>query len=136
MAKQSGLGWTTCTLGDGTNTAQAIINDVTDLQFATPRAVQDITGINKSAFEKLLLLADFTASLKGVFNPGVQPSAHMTLATVPSTSINRTLTLVVGGKTLAPNVIVTDYQLARATSGEFTWTAPMMLADGAVPTWS
>jgi hypothetical protein len=30
----------------------------------------------------------------------------------------------------------TDYQLTRAQSGELTWTAPGVLADGTVPTWA
>lgn len=136
MAKSSGLGWTTCSLDNSGGSAQAIKNDVTDLQFSTPRGVQDITGIDKSAYERLLLLADFSCSLKGVFNPGSSPSAHDTLKTVPSTSATRTLTLTVGGVTLAPEVIVTDYQLSRSTSGELTWTAPCQLADGTVPTWA
>ena len=133
MAKTSGLGWTTCSLDDSGGTPVAIKNDVTDLQFATPRGVQDITGIDKSAYERLLLLADFSVTLKGVFNVS---TSHSALKTVPSTSVNRTLTLVVAAQTLANEVIVSDYQLARAASGELTWTAPASLADGTVPTWS
>ena len=133
MAKVSGLGWTTCSLDDSGGTPVAIKNDVTDLQFATPRGVQDITGIDKSAYERLLLLADFSVTLKGVFNVS---TSHSALKTVPSTSVNRTLTLVVAAQTLANEVIVSDYQLARAASGELTWTAPASLADGTVPTWS
>ena len=51
MAKASGLGWSVLSvdLSDGT-TATDIRNDVTNLSFATPRGVQDITGIDKSAF--------------------------------------------------------------------------------------
>jgi len=133
MAKVSGLGWTTCSLDDSGGTPVAIKNDVTDLQFATPRGVQDITGIDKSAYERLLLLADFSVTLKGVFNVS---TSHSALKTVPSTSVNRTLTLVVAAQTLANEVIVNDYQISRSASGELTWTAPASLADGTVPTWS
>ena len=133
MSKSSGLGWTTCSLDDAGNNQIAIVNDVTDLQFATPRATQDITGMDKSAFEKLLLLSDFTASLKGVFNQAI---SHAPLSTVVSNSIPRLLTLVVSGKTLTNTVIVTDYQLARSSTGELTWTAPCQLSSGNVPTWS
>ncbi len=38
MAKESGLGWTTCSVDDSSGTPQAIKNDVTSLSFATPRA--------------------------------------------------------------------------------------------------
>lgn len=136
MAKQTGLGWTTLSLDDGSGAVEAIKNDVTDLQFATPRGVQDVTGVDKSAFERLLSLADFSATLKGVFNPGVSPSSHDCLKTVSSSAQVRTLTLTVGGVTLANEVIVTDYQLARASNGELTFTAPCQLANGTVPTWA
>jgi hypothetical protein len=33
-------------------------------------------------------------------------------------------------------VLLTDYALTRAQSGEFTWSVPFQLADGTVPTWS
>jgi len=111
----------------------AIINDITDLQFATPRGVQDVTGLDKSAYERLLLLADFTCTPKGVFNAA---TSHTALKTVTSTSVQRTWTLVVASQTLANEVIVTDYALTRSASGEFTWSAPMSLANGATPSWS
>ena len=133
MAKTTGLGFSSCSLGDSSNSPVVIKNDVTELNWATPRAVQDVTGIDKSAIERLLLLADFTVSLKGVFNAAV---SHTALRTVSSTSVNRTLTLVVAGATLTNNVVVTDYQITRSATGELTWTAPGSLADGNVPTWS
>ena len=133
MSKVSGLAWTTCSLDDSAGTPVVIKNDVTDLSFATPRGVQDITGIDKSAFERLLLLADFTVDLKGVFNSA---TSHTALKTVPSTSVNRTLSLTVAGATLNNEVIITDYALSRSSSGELTWSAPGVLSDGSTPTWS
>jgi hypothetical protein len=135
MAKQSGVGWTTLSVDDSAGSPQTIKNDFTNLQFATPRAVQDVTGIDKSAIERLLLLADFSITLTGVFNPAAN-QGHAVFSTVPSTSVARTTTLVVGGKTLAPEVLYTDYALTRATDGALTYTAPGVLADGTVPTWS
>ncbi|WP_377271928.1 hypothetical protein [Peterkaempfera sp. SMS 1(5)a] len=135
MAKTSGLGWTTCSVDDASGTAQAIVNDVTNLQFATPRAVQDVTGINKSAMERLLLLADFSITLNLVFDPASN-MAHDVFKTVPSTSVARTTTLTVAGKTLANEVLYTDYPLSRSNSGELTAAVPGVLADGTVPTWS
>lgn len=135
MAKQSGLGWTTCSVDDAGGTPQTIINDVTNLQFATPRATQDVTGINKSAMERLLLLADFSITLNIVFNPASNQS-HDVFKTVPSTSVQRTTTLTVAAKTLANEVLYTDYPLQRSDSGEFTASIPGVLADGNVPTWA
>jgi hypothetical protein len=133
--KESGLGWTTLSVDDSGGSVQAIKNDVTELDFATPRGVQDVTGVDKSAIERLLLLADFSISLKGVFDDQAG-QAHAVFKTVPSTSVARTTTLVVSGNTLAPEVLFTDYKLTRSSSGELTWEAPGVLADGTVPTWS
>ena len=135
MAKSTGLGWTACSIDDSGGTARDIRNNFTNLQFATPRGVQDVTGIDKSAYERLLLLADFSITLNGVYDPASNMS-HDVFRTVPSTSVARTTTLTVGGKTLACEVLYTDYPLARSASGELTFAVPGVLADGAVPTWS
>jgi len=133
MAKTSGVGWTTLSLDNGAASLIDIKNDVTNFNFATPRAVQDVTGVDKSAIERLLLLADFSGTLNGVFNPTV---SHLVLRTVSSTSINRTLSLAVASQTLSNEVLVTDYQLSRGQDGALTWASPFSLADGAVPTWA
>lgn len=122
-------------MDDATNTQQAIKNDFTNLDFATPRAVQDITGIDKFAIERLLLLADFTVNLNGVFNPAANMS-HAVFSTIPSTSVARLITIVVNGKTLAPTCVLTDYQLTRATNGDLTFKVPGSLSSGVAPTWS
>lgn len=134
MAKASGMGWTTGSvdLSDGT-TATAIKNDVTNVQFATPRAVQDVTGLDSSAMERLLLLADFSITWNGVFNATV---SHLVFKTVPSTSVARTTTLTVNGVTLANEVLYTDYAITRPQDGSLTWSAPGVLAGGVVPTWA
>lgn len=139
MPKQSGLAWTALSVDDAGGVVRDIRNDITDFDFATPREVQDITGIDKSAKEALLLLADFSISLNGVANMGVVGSsatAHGVFGSVPSTSVARTTTITIGGKTLAPEVLYTDYQLKRGDDGKFTWSAPGVLADGTVPTWA
>lgn len=135
MAKESGLGWSALSVDDATGTPQDIRNDITNLQFATPRAVQDVTGIDKSAMERLLLLADFSITLNGVFNDAANKS-HAVFKTIPSTSVARTVSLGVSGQTLANECVFTDYPLTRANSGELTWAVPGVLSDGTVPVWS
>ena len=135
MSKESGLGWTTFSVDDSSGSAKAIKNDITNFTFATPRGVQDVTGIDKSAYERLLLLADFSVNPTGVFNDAADQS-HAVFKTVPSTSVARTVTLTISGQTLANEVLFTDYALTRGAEGSLTWTAPGVLADGTVPTWS
>lgn len=122
-------------MDDASGTPQAIRNDFTNMQFATPRAVQDVTGVDKSAIERILLLADFSITYNLVFNPASNMS-HDVFKTVPSTAVNRTNTLTVAAKTLACEVLFTDYPLTRAQGGELTAAVPGVLADGAVPTWA
>lgn len=133
ISKASGIGWTTLSADDSSGTPVVIKNDITNLQFATPRAVQDITGVDKSAIERLLLLADFSVTLNGVFNSAV---SHTVFRTVPSTSVNRTLSMTVNGVSLPNEVLFTDYPLTRSNSGELTFAVPGVLADGQVPTWA
>ena len=135
MAKASGLGQTTLSVDNSAGSAQAIKNDTTNWQLPTPRGVQDITGVDKSANERLLLLADCSVTLNGVFNAASNQS-HDVFKTVSSTSVARTVTITVNGVTLAPEILFSDYQLTRADSGELTWSAPGAPADGNVPTWA
>lgn len=129
------MGWTTLTVADAATTPRDLRNDITDLQFATPRGVQDVTGIDKSAYERLLLLADFSITLHVVANFATNQE-HDVFKTVPSTSVNRPTVIGVGGKSLTNNVLYTDYPLQRSASGELTASVPGVLADGAVPTWA
>ncbi len=135
MAKESGLGWTTFEVDDASGTARNIRADCTNISWATPRGIQDITGLDKSARETLLLLADFSFTATGVFNDASNQS-HAVFSTISSTSVARTVTLTISGQTLANECNLTDYGLTRAQSGEFTWTVPGVLQDGTAPTWS
>ena len=134
MAKESGLGMTVA-IDDSGGSARTISNDITNLDFATPREEQDITGLDKSARERLLLLADFTVSISGVFNDASNQS-HAVFATVPSSSVARTTTLTISGQVLAGELFYTDYALSRGSDGSLTFSAPGALAGGAVPTWA
>lgn len=135
MAKETGLAWSALSVDDAAGAAKDIRNDITNFEFATPRAVQETTGIDKSAFERLLLLADFSITLNGVFNPTADFS-HSVLKTVGSTSVTRTITITVSSQTLVNECIITDYALTRGDDGALTWQAPAVLANGTVPTWS
>jgi hypothetical protein len=139
MAKESGLGFTTLTVDDDTGTLQDIRNDVPNFQFATPRAVQDVTGIDKFAAERLLLLADMNMTLNGVFNDAANKS-HDVFSSVPTYNVGRQVNITHSGQSLgvtpAIEMIATDYALTRAAGGELTWTVPMSLSNGEIPTWT
>jgi len=135
VSKSSGIGWTTLTVDDASGTPQALVNDFTNLQFATPRAVFDVTGLGKFAIERILGLADFSITLNGPHDPAANQS-HAVFSSASSTSVARTTAITVNGKNLSNEVLYTDYPLTRTNTGEFTYAVPGVLADGTVPTWS
>lgn len=139
MAKESGLGWTTMSIKDAAGTLRDLRNDITNMQFSAPRGVQDVTGIDKSAFERLLLLVDMSFTWNGVFDDAAN-FAHDVFKSIPSTSVPRDVSLSVSGQTFGvvpqTQVLLTDYQLTRPQTGEFTWQVPGVLSNGVVPTWS
>lgn len=135
MAKESGLGWTTLEVDNSATVAKDIKNDITNLQFATPRAVIDVTGIDKSAIERILGLADFSITMNGEFND-TGDASHDVLSDCSSTSVVRTVKLVVSGQTLSCECLLTDYAVTRAQGGELSWSTPGVLADGTAPTWT
>lgn len=133
--KETGLGWTTLDVDDAAGSPQDIRNDVTNWNFATPVGVQDVTGIDKSAMERLPLLRDFTATLNGVFNPAAT-RAHPVLSTVPTSPGPRTINTVISAQALSVEALITDYALTRNADGSLTYSAPASLADGTIPTWT
>jgi hypothetical protein len=134
MAKESGMGMSAA-IDDSGGSARTISNDITNIDWANPRGVQDVTGLDKSAMERLLLLADFSVNVNGVFNDASNTS-HDVFKTVTSSSVARTVTLAISGQTLPNECFFTDYSLTRGTDGSMTYTAPGALTGGTVPTWA
>jgi len=135
MAKEAGFALTLSVDDQSGPSARNISNDATSIDWGTPRGVQEVTGLDKSAMERILLLADFTVNMQGVFNDAANLS-HAVFKTISSTSTPRTITIVISGQTLANEALLTDYQLTRPETGELTWTVPGVLQDGTAPSWS
>jgi hypothetical protein len=134
MAKQGGMGFAVA-VDDSAGVARTISNDITNFAYSTPRGVQDVTGVDKSAMERLLLLADMSVTLNGVHNNAANLS-HAVFKTVPSSSVARTTTLTISSQVLAGELLYSDYSTTRGQDASLTWTAPGVLADGTVPTWA
>ena len=139
MAKASGLGMTALSVADASAALQDIRADVTNFQWATPRGVQDITGVDKFAFERLLLLADLSLTLSAVYDNAAN-KLHDVFKTVTTYNVGRAVTLTVNGTTLGTTpaiaMIATDYAITRAQSGELTASVPLSLSNGVIPTWT
>lgn len=136
MAKETGLGWSTLTLDDSSGTARSVINDVVSLEFDTPRELQDVTGIDKSAYERLPLLADFTFTLEGIFNDTATTGLHIVARGLHTTATTKLLALGVSGQTLSTENQISSVSHSRGDDGAFTISVEGSLADGTVPTWA
>jgi hypothetical protein len=138
VAKSSGI-TSTLSVDDGGGTLRDISTSVTSVTVTTPRGNVDITGLDKSAIERLLLLADGQVTLNMQFDPTATTGQHTVFRTTSSTSQTRTFTYVINSTpsaTLTMEMIATDYAVARGQDGNVTCTATLMLQNGAVPTWS
>jgi hypothetical protein len=138
VAKTSGLG-ATVNVADSGGTSRAISNDITDFSLATPIAMQDVTGVNKYAHERLALLSDLTAQLKGVCNFAANMS-HAVLSTATTSAINRACSVYPTSNgstpTLPFNALIGSYDVARGNGGDLTFSSDLSLADGSIPTWA
>ena len=134
MAKESGI-TTAIAVDESDGSARTISNDISDFSLTTPRGVQEVSGLDKNAIERLLLLADQQVTINGFFNDASNMS-HEVFSTVGSSSVARTTTLTISGQSLGNELFYTDYQLTRAATGELTWSAPGMLANGTFNAWS
>jgi len=135
MAKENGLG-ASIAIDDSGGTARTVTNDIRDCNISTPRAMLDITGMDKSAIERLQTHADGSVDANGVFNDTVSTGLFTVLKTIPSTSVIRTMTFGLSGQSLAMEMIANDMKLSRGTDGGANISTHLDLADGAVPTWA
>ena len=137
MAKETGLGVTTFSWDDSGANVRTILNDFTTFSFDTPRALQDVTGLDKSAMERLQLLADFTVSGTTVFNDASNAEHDVFKSlTTNASDAGRTITMVHSSQTLTNLAHVGSASLSRSASGELTRSISASLSDGTVPTWS
>lgn len=138
MAKESGLGMT-MNVDDSGGTARAITNNINSCSWAMPSNVQDITGLDKSAMERLHLLADFSITLTGAFDDAATTTAFAVFKnyrTILAGQTGRTVTMAHSGQNLVNEVLFTDFGFARGSDGSLVWTAPGVLSDGTTPVWS
>jgi len=135
MAKQTGLG-DYLAVDDSGGTPRDISNDVTSYSISVPQNMFEVTGVDKSAVERIVGLNDYTVTINGVFDKASTKS-HDVFKTRTGT---RTVTIAIGGNTtgypeLEAEMLVTEYNLERGDDGALTWTAGLSLQDGTTPTW-
>lgn len=132
----------TLAVDDVGGTVRAIEGDITNLDVGIPSNVQDITGIDSTGYERLLLLADFSLTLNGLVCTDAlaasptHSGSHAVFQHVPNTAVTRTITIAHSGQSLGNECIITDYQWARGADGSLVFQAPAQLNSTTVPAWS
>lgn len=127
MAKISGI--TTA----ATIAGNVISNDITSITVDTPYGVQDITGLDKSAIERLLLRADATGTITGVFNVASSMS-HATLKTPGSKTF--VIAFASAAATATFTAVTTNYAVSMGADGSLTWSVNYQLSSGTALAWT
>jgi hypothetical protein len=136
MSKITGLGMQV-EIDDSAGAPQDISNDINDITVNTSRGSQDVTGLDKEALERLLLLGDASVTIKGTFNAALSHTVLNDFGAILAGQVGRTVTLTYPGTViLEMEMVFENYDVARAANGALTWTATGKLSDGTVPTWS
>jgi len=125
VAKVSGLTTALTVAGN------VISNDALSITLDTPYGVLDVTGLDKSANERLLLRADATGTISGVFNT----TASMSHATFKTPGV-KTFVIAYPGATATFSAVTTNYALNMGADGSLTWSVNYQLSSGTAVAWT
>lgn len=131
MTKYAGLAMT-YTLDNSAGSGVAITNDVGNITLNTTKGEQNVTGLDKSAMERLQLLEDSDVSFGG---NGFPSSTTMAVFT----NLDNARTLVIGypnSTTATVEIMLFTFNITRGQDGGVTWTANGKLCNGTKLGWS
>lgn len=135
MAKVTGI-TTTTNIDDAGGTPRDVSNDIMSFTADTPRGTVDVTGLDKSAFEKLGLRVDGQFQITGAFNTATN-RLHDVLKTVTTGAVSRTVSIVYPGPaTLTMEMLITSYSTPMAADGSISVSASLELQNGTAPAWT
>jgi len=137
MAKE-GLSIVTISVDDSGGTARDLSNDILSATLTTPQGQFDMTGLDKSAIERLGGLMDAKLSLHMTFNDAA--GASFQVFKNPSVNVGgaagRTVSYAVSGQTLPMEMLITSVSYPRGADGVQYIDAELELCSGTVPTWA
>lgn len=118
MSKQNGLGCQLYVSG------YDLGNDIRDVAITSPAEVIDVTGIDKSAMERIHGRRDGSMTATAFFNPATD-RAHPRLSLLPTVDQLMTFTLGNTAGMPAANLLnkQVNYDPTRAAAGEFTFAS-------------
>lgn len=132
MAKFAGMP-VTITIDNTGGSGINVSNDVSSFDLNVPVGEQVVTGVDKSAEERLQLLQDFSATLKG---RGLASSATRA---VLFEALGTTRTLVIDlpdSATCTAEVFLYNLQISRGEDATITWSVECRLNNGTALAWS
>jgi hypothetical protein len=119
-------------MDNSAGTPVTISNDVATISLTDSRGEQDVTGLDKSAFERLQLLADSQVTLGG---NGWPSSATMAVFTNMANSRTLVLNWPDSG-TYTVEVMIFGFSPSRGADGAATWSCDLKLSNGTAGAWS
>ena len=136
MAKISGI-TASVAVDDSGGVARTISADVRSLSINTSRGEADITGLDKSSTERLLLREDTTISLAGVYDAGTN-LAHDVFKTVGTQAgtVTRTATIGFPVGTAAVETVPANYNVSLGEDGQLNWSVDLHTANGTAIAWT
>ena len=136
MAKIAGTG-TYVAADDSAGNWKDISNDISSVSINLPTNMLEVTGLDKSAPERIGGLQDGSIGLEGYFNAATDKSHDV----FKTRTTARTVTIAIGGNTstnpkMAGEYIIENYDISLGDDRSLTWSVTLQLADGTVPTWT
>lgn len=132
MAKESGLGMS-ISVDDSGGVLRDISNDIGNASWNTPQGLIEITGVDKSAVERMIGLSDGKVQLTGnAFND----AANASFDVFKTRTGTRTVTMALSGQTLSMEMLIEDVNWQRDEAGKFFPTIALALQSGTVPVWT
>lgn len=136
MAKISAKG-SYIAVDDSGGTVRDISNDCSTFTINMPSNLLEVTGIDKSAPERIVGVQDTSIGLEGYFNP----ASNLSHDVFKTRTTARTVTLAVGGNTsgnakVTGEYLIENYDLDFGDDGTATWSVTLLLESGTVQAWT
>ena len=115
-----------------------ISNDLNSVSVNTSKGEQDITGLDVSAVERLMLLLDAELALTGTFNEALSHRVFRDCGCGTNDARDVQVTFPGGGAldVLTMKMVFSGYTVSRGTDGSLTYTTSGKLADGIAPAYA
>tara|TARA_B100000745_G_scaffold297818_1_gene245329 strand:+ start:226 stop:645 length:420 start_codon:yes stop_codon:yes gene_type:complete len=135
MAKISGVA-SYVAIDNSAGSLQDISNDLSSVDNSSSQNLLDVTGMDKSAVEKIIGLRDNSLSLSGYYNN----AANMSNQVLSSMSGNRSVVISLGGNTTGNprfrgEFLISSYNVNVADDRGVTFSCTMELQDGVAGAW-